>query len=101
MKLIKIIIKKKYQADPTDESESLSYKSRIKVKKVLADLNYYIIFNIPAWYCYHCNVLLHNKPPLSLSLFLPVIKPGHFRSIYDFEHFCQHWKADADADSTW
>ena len=22
-------------------------------------------------------------------------------SIYDYEHPCQHWKADTDADSTW
>ena len=39
--------------------------------------------------------------PLSLFLSLPVIKPGHFWSIYDYEHPCQHWKADADAESTW
>ena len=37
--------------------------------------------------------------PISPSL--SVIKPGHFRSIYDYEHPCEHWKADADDDFAW
>ena len=42
-----------------------------------------------------------KKPSLFLSLSFPVIKPGHFRLIYDYKHSCQHWKAENDADSTW
>ena len=67
--------------------------------KIQADFNEYGIFNIPVWHCYKCNVLLHNKPSRYLSL--PVIKSRHFKSIYDYEHPCHHWKADTDAGSTW
>ena len=47
---------------------------------------------------FNCKI---NPLSIFLSLSLPVIKPGHFRSIYDYKHPCQHWKAETDAESTW
>ena len=47
---------------------------------------------------FYCKI---NPLSIFFSLSLPVIKPGHFRSIYDYKHPCQHWKAETDADSTW
>ena len=47
------------------EAYVINQEIRMKVKKVLVDLNKYRIVNIPVWYCYNCNVLLHNKPSLS------------------------------------
>ena len=67
-----LLLKKIYKAESTDESESLSYKSRYnnKSEKNKADRNYYGIFNIPLWYCFNCNVLLQNKPSLFFALSL-------------------------------
>ena len=61
--------KQRYQAESTDESGSLSYnKSRDENKSEESLRGFKIIqYGIPVWYCYNCNVLLPNKPSLSLS----------------------------------
>ena len=41
----------------------------LKEKKVQADLNEYATYNIPVCHCYSCNVLLANKPSLSLNTY--------------------------------
>ena len=69
IKIIRKEIYQKHYTKNTNESGSLSYKSKDKNKSKysLGGLKLIKIFNIPVWYRYNCNFLLHNKPPLSLS----------------------------------